>query len=52
MTKEEVIARIRAINESADEAFLRGFSQPVLEAYLKRLEAMARKKRHVVEVVH
>jgi hypothetical protein len=49
MTKEEVIARIKAINASADEAFLGGFSQQVLEAYLKRLEVMAEKKRHLVQ---
>jgi len=44
MTTDEVISRIKAINQSADEEFLRGFSDDVLEAYLKRLEAMARKK--------
>jgi hypothetical protein len=44
MTKDEVIARIKAINRSADEEFLQGFSQPVLETYLKRLESMVRQK--------
>ncbi len=44
MTKEEVIARIKAINRSADAEFLKDFSQAVLEAYLKRLEAMAKQK--------
>lgn len=48
MTKEEVIARIKAINASADEDFLREFSQEVLEAYLKRLETVAERKRQAV----
>jgi len=51
MSKEEVIARIKAINTSADEDFLRGFGQGVLEAYLKRLESMARQKRHLAPAV-
>ena len=47
MTKEEIIARIKSINISADEEFLRGFSQEVLETYLRRLETMVQQKRAV-----
>jgi hypothetical protein len=49
MTKEETIARIKAINTSADEDFLRGFTQEVLETYLQRLESIARQKRQMAE---
>ncbi len=45
MDKRQLIADIRKYNVSVEDVFLTQFSEADLEAYLKRLEAAARKEQ-------